>query len=280
MMRKVIVMLAALALLAVGCSQRSSTTGSDATSPATASACSPEDLQLLKAGTLTLGTDRPAYPPWWIDNDPQNGEGYEGGTARAVAEELGFTPDQIEWVVVPFGKSFAPGSKDFDFYIGQVSVTPERAESVDFSDGYYDVTQAVVVKKGSSFEGATTVGELNSARFGAEVGTTSLAAIEDEIQPTIEPRVYDRTSDATAALSNEQIDAIVVDMPTAFYALPKGSVVVGRVPGDEELGFVFAKGSPLVPCVNEALASVASAGTLDDLASEYLPDSNSVPELT
>ena len=280
MPRKVAVAFTVVGLLLAACAPRSEEAAPAASVAPGTDPCAVQNLNLLEPGTLTIGADRPAFDPWFENNDPSNGKGYEGAFAAAVAEKLGFTPDQVTWVTVPFNKSFAPGDKDFDFYLTQVTNTPDRAEAVDFSDSYYEVSQAIVVKDGSSYQDATGLNDFSNAVFGVEVGTTSLTAIEDVIQPATDPKVYDRTSDAAQALANEQIDAMVLDMPTAFYALPKGVHVVGRVPGTEDFGLVFAKGNPIVPCVNKAIAEVKADGTLDDLAAQYLPPASSVPELT
>ncbi|MEX0991935.1 MAG: ABC transporter substrate-binding protein [Actinomycetota bacterium] len=280
-MRKVFVLIAAATLLLAGCAQRSSTPSSAAEGT---DACAKENLNLLVPGKLTIGADKPAYPPWFVGNDPANGKGYEGAVARAVAEQVGFTPDEIAWTVVPFNKSYAPGPKDFDVYLTQVSITPERAEVVEFSEGYYDVAQALVAKNDSSIANATSVADLVNAKLGAQVGTTSLTYIEDEIQPTEEPYVYDTTNDAKSALENGQIDGIVVDLPTAFYITAvqiPGSKVVGQFPqtggAQEQFGFVLEKGNPLVDCVNEAITALRSDGTLDEIEQTWLADKTNAP---
>ncbi len=280
-MRKFFALIATATLLLAGCAQRSSppppaAQGTDA--------CVKENLNLLTPGKLTIGADKPAYPPWFVGNDPSNGKGYEGAVARAVAERMGFTPEEMEWTVVPFNKSYAPGPKDFDVYLTQVSITPERAEVVEFSDGYYDVAQALVAKKDSSIANATSVADLTEAKLGAQVGTTSLSYIEDEIYPTEDPYVYDSTNDAKSALENGQIDGIVVDLPTAFYITAvqiPGSKVVGQFPqtggAQEQFGFVLEKGNPLVECVNEAMASLRSDGTLAEIEQTWLADKTNAP---
>lgn len=238
--------------------------------------CAVENLTLYTPGTLTIGTDSPAYPPYFVDDDPSNGQGFESAVAYAVAEELGFTPDQVTWTVVPFNTSYAPGDKAFDFDINQISITPERAKVVDFSDGYYTVNQAVVALNDSPIANATTLAELQAAKLGAQVGTTSLKFITDVIQPVEEPSVYNDTNDAKSALNNGQIDGIVVDLPTAYYVTAveiENSKIVGQFPaqeGGEQFGLLFQKGNPLVTCVNEALASLKASGELQAIQDEWL----------
>ena len=238
--------------------------------------CAKENLATIAPGTLTIGTDSPAYPPYFVDDDPTNGQGFESAVAYAVAEGLGFTPDEVAWTVVPFNKSYAPGAKDFDFDINQISITPERAEVVTFSDGYYTVNQAVIALADSPIANATTLAELKDAKLGAQVGTTSLKYIEDFIQPADQPYVYNDTNDAKSALKNGQIDGIVVDLPTAYYItaveIPKGKII-GQFPaqeGGEQFGLLFQKDNPLVGCVNAVLAELSASGELQAIQDEWL----------
>ncbi|MGH3023699.1 MAG: transporter substrate-binding domain-containing protein [Gaiellaceae bacterium] len=248
--------------------------------------CAPDQLTLVNEGVLTIGTDNPAFPPWfqdaegapWDPTGEPTQQGYEAAVAYAVAEELGFTAEQVEWVVVPFAAAFRPGPKDFDFDINQISYLPQRDEAVDFSDSYYDVEQAVVVLKNSEFADATTLAELSGARLGAQVGTTSYDAIVNTIQPDPEPSVYDRNDDAVNALRNGQIDGIVVDYPTSLFITAvqaPNATPIGRLPaeGQEYFGLVFEEGNPLRDCVNEAIASLRDAGTLDEIAQEWIEGS-------
>lgn len=286
---------AASALLLAACAQETSGGGSSsAPAPSSSAApesssaapapsptetpdeCAKENLPTLTPGTLTIGTDSPAYPPYFVDDDPTNGQGFESAVAYAVAEGLGFTPEEVAWTVVPFNKSYAPGNKDFDFDINQISITPERAEVVTFSDGYYIVNQAVIALADSPIANATTLAELKDARLGAQVGTTSLKYIEDFIQPNADVFVYNDTNDAKSALKNGQIDAIVVDLPTAYYItaveIPKGKIV-GQFPaqeGGEQFGLLFQKDNPLVTCVNKVIGELKESGELQAIQDEWL----------
>ena len=286
--------LAASGLLLAACAQESSggasssapapesssaapESSSAAPSPtATPDECAKENLTLVNGGQLTIGTDSPAYPPYFVDDDPTNGQGFESAVAYAVAEGLGFTPEEVAWTVVPFNKSYAPGAKDFDFDINQISITPERAEVVTFSDGYYTVNQAVIALADSPIANATTLTELKGAKLGAQVGTTSLMYIQDFIQPSSDPYVYNDTNDAKSALKNGQIDGIVVDLPTAYYItaveIPKGKIV-GQFPaqdGGEQFGMLFQKDNPLVGCVNQVLTELKDSGALQAIQDEWL----------
>ena len=237
-------------------------------------------------GTLTIGTDSPAYDPWFSNNDPTNGKGFESAVAYAVADQLGFGKDAVQWVKVPFNSSYAPGAKKFDFDINQISITPARAKVVDFSDGYYAAAQAVITLQGSAADGATSLADLKGLRLGAQTGTTSLSAIRDVIKPDSDPVVFEDTSGAKQALLNGQVDAFLADLPTAFYItaveIPK-SVIVGQFQPQtgqqEEFGMLFQKGSPLVACVNQALAALKADGTLAQIEQQWLSDVVDVPVL-
>src|SRR5918999_3840013 len=244
--------------------------------------CAKDQLNLVTPGQLTIATDNPGFPPWFQDAegapwDPTaepTKEGYEAAVAYALAEQMGFTDDEVQWVVVPFNNVFKPGPKDFDFDINQVSYTEKRDEAVDFSDSYYDVEQAVVTLKDSQYADATSLADLESAKLGAQVGTTSYDAILNVIQPGEDPAVFDRNIDAITALKNGQVDGLVVDFPTSLYVtavqVPKGTVV-GRLPaGEEYFGLVFEEGNPLRDCVNEALAALGEDGTIQQLQDEWI----------
>jgi polar amino acid transport system substrate-binding protein len=264
---------------------------------AEADICTAAEMPTFAPGTFTIGTDNPAFPPYfeivdeptdpWELGDPTTGTGFESAFAYALAEELGFTQEQVVWTVVPFANSFAPGDKAFDVDINQISFTPERAQNVDMSDGYYFVNQAVVANKDTPAAEATTLTALKELRLGAQVGTTSFATITDVIAPTADPSVYDTNDAAIAALDAGQIDAIVVDLPTAFFitaAQMDNGVIVGQIEGAEDadaeyFSAVLPKDSPLTDCVNQAIASMQSDGRLDAITQEWLSDKAAAPVL-
>ena len=268
---------------------------------ATPNACAPENLPTLTAGTLTIGTDNPAYSPYWLprdggntppwdtefSGDPTTGTGFESAVAYAVADQLGFSKDKVAWVAVKFDNSYAPGPKTFDFYLAQVSYTPERAANADLSDGYYWLNQSLVAVAGTPIASAKTIADLKSYQFGAQVGTTSYDTIVDVIKPDKEPKVYDSNDAAITALTNKQIDGLVVDLPTAFYVVAtqvdNGTIVGQFKPTGEEqehLSLVLSKGSPLTACVNQALAAMTEDGTLAKLTQEWMADKANAPVLT
>ena len=290
----------ALAVAAAGCGSDDDDDNAAATTAAATTAaaddCAKESLELVEAGRLTIGTDNPAFPPWfeggtpegsdWEINDPSTGEGFESAVAYAVAGQLGFDESEVDWVVVPFNNSFRPGDKNFDFDINQISVTDERDRAVDFSDSYYEVNQALVALEGTPITESTALADLAQYRLGAQVGTTSLDYIHDNIQPGPDPRVYDTSNDVVAALNGSQIDGIVVDLPTAFFLVGSGEVkngtVVGQFPstgGQEHFGMLFEEGNPLRDCVDEALAALKDDGTLEEIQERWLAENTSAPVL-
>jgi polar amino acid transport system substrate-binding protein len=263
-----------------------------ASSEPSAEACATEDLATKTPGVFTVGTDNPAFPPYfsepegnetptdpWEFGDPTNGRGFESAMAYALAEQLGFTDDQVKWVPVPFNNSIAPGPKDFDVYLAQVSFTEERTQAVDLSEGYFFSNQALVTTAGSALADATSIADVAQFQLGAAGNTTSLTYIQDRIQPAKEPRVYDDNTAAKAAIEAGQVEGVVFDLATAFYIVNvemDDGVVVGQFPSDpqdkEHFSFVLDLDSPLTDCVDEAILTMGENGELDSIAEEWLAD--------
>jgi polar amino acid transport system substrate-binding protein len=249
----------------------------------------------VSSGTLTIGTDNPAYPPWfgggttngspWKLNDPSTGKGLESAVAYAVAKQLGYGRAAVKWTYVPFTKAIAPGKKSFDFDINQVSYSPARAKAVAFSTSYYDVNQAIVVRKGTPIANVHSVAGLRPFKLGAQLGTTSYQYIVNKIKPTQKPAVFPQNIGAVTALKNKQIDGLVVDLPTAFYVTSvqvPNSKILGQFPappGGEHVGMIFQKGNPLVGCVNRALATMRKSGQLKRLQQTWLAKATGAPVL-
>jgi polar amino acid transport system substrate-binding protein len=274
----------ALALLAVLPLAACGDDDDDDGGTAAEASCDADALPLKADGTLTVATGEPAFLPWVADDDPTSGDGFEAALVYAVAEQLGV--DDVTWIRTGFDEAIAPGEKDFDFNVQQYSITEERAEVVDFSDGYYEVEQAIVAAADNDIASASSIEDLKDARLGAAIGTTSLAYIEDVIQPSSEPAVYDDNAAAKAAFDAGQVDGIVFDLPTAYYITAveiTDASIVGVLPraGEpEELGLLFEKGSELVGCVNDALAALDDDGTLEALEEEWLNQGGGIPTLS
>ncbi|HEX5303236.1 MAG TPA: ABC transporter substrate-binding protein [Streptosporangiaceae bacterium] len=289
--------MAAIAVLAAsaglaGCASESpsssaspaGTAAAGGNSSAAAASCTNSAIQdqLFAKGQLTVATDKPVYPPWFAGNKPTNGQGYESAVAYAVADQLGFSKSQVTWAYEPFDSSYAPGTKKFDFDINEISYSTARAQAVTFSDSYYNVQQALVALKGSPIVTKHSPADLKTYVFGDQVGTTSLQFINSQIQPAKTPKVFETLNDVKQALGTKQIAALVTDTPTAEFITTEipHSVVVAQFPSTgEHYGLLFAKGNPLVTCVNKALATLKSDGTLAKLTGQYLKDFTSVPTI-
>ena len=271
-------LLSVVLLVVAGCGGSSAGGGGSAEGGGSAKSCDLKDPPLFEEGKLTVATDKPAYPPWF-KGDPQDYSGFEGDVASEIARRMDLP---IEWVVEPFNKSYAPGAKDYDFDINQITITKKRERVVDFSEGYFDNAQGVLTKKDSPISDAQSISDLKDAKLGAQVGTTSLDFINETIQPDAETKIYDTTNDAKSALESGQIDAIVTDLVTTVYLRDfeiDGSEVVGQYPRNEEFGMLFEQGNPLVGCVDQVLGEMKSDGTLKELQQKHLQQYLDVPTL-
>ncbi len=268
----------------------STSTSSPGTPPSTAasasaSSCTTSAVQpyLKTSGQLTVATDNPVYTPWFVNNHPANGKGYESAVAYAVAAKLGFKSSQVKWIYEPFNDSYAPGVKKFDFDINEVSYTPQRAQEVTFSNSYYADRQALVVLKNGPLVKNHSPAALRSYLYGDQIGTTSLAYIIDKIHPTQRPKPFNNLNDVKEALDTHQIQAFVTDTPTAQYIAAyqvPGSTVVGQFPSTgEHFGLLLQKGDKLVGCVNWALSALGRAGTLQALQRRYLQIYLTIPTI-
>ncbi len=282
-LRTLAALLLAFGLLAAAC-------GDDSEESSTAAGCDTPPLET--EGTLTVATGEPAFPPWinGVDaegnDDPTTGEGFESALVYAVADQLGVAEEDVVWVRTGFDEAVAPGAKDYDFNIQQYSITAQRDEVVDFSDGYYQVEQALVAAEDSTVAEAAGLADLQDDQLGAAIGTTSLDYIDEVIQPDSEAAVFDDNAAAKAAFDAGQVDGLVFDLPTAYFItaveIPDSAIVgvLPRVGESEELGMLFEDGSPLVPCVNEALAALEADGTLAALEEEWLSGGGGIPTLS
>jgi polar amino acid transport system substrate-binding protein len=281
-LKKLLLPLLLLTVLVVaGCGS----SGDSTDTSATAGSCKPGQLPTVESGVLTIATDKPAYPPYFEDDDPTNGEGFESAVAYAVADQLGYPKAKVKWTVEAFNSSFAPGPKDFDFDVNQISISPVREKAVDFSAPYYTANQAVVALKDSDAASAESLEELQGAKLGVQIGTTSLEAAEAAIEPSSRPEVFNTSNDVVQALKNEQIDAVVVDLPTALYLtavqVPEAAVV-GQfsAPGGDQWGALLEKDSGLTACVSEAVEALESSGELEKITQRWMSKAAGAPELS
>jgi polar amino acid transport system substrate-binding protein len=276
-----IALVLALSLAALGCGTSKEDTAS---TTASASDCTPAKLATHTKGQLTVATDEPAYEPYFVDNDPTNGKGFESAVAYAIGEQLGFPKSKVKWTVEPFNSSYAPGPKDFDFDVNQISITPPREKAVDFSAPYYTANQAIVALKSSEAAKATDLAGLKDAKIGVQIGTTSEEAVEEKIDPSSEIQVFNNSNDVVTALKNGQVEAVAVDLPTALYVTAvqvPDATIVGQfpAPGGDEWGALLAKGSALTACVSNAVEELKSSGELEKLNQKWMSKAAGAPEL-
>jgi len=281
----------ALVLVVAGCggSKSSSTAGDSGDSTAggetaDAAACTPSQMETHTAGTLTVATDKPAYPPYFEDDDPANGEGFESAVAYAIGKQLGYPKAKVKWTVEPFDSSYAPGPKDFDFDVNEVSITPTREKAVDFSAPYYAANQAVVALEGSEAAKAASLADLKDTKIGVQINTTSLSTVNEEIEPSSKPEVFNSSGDVVTALKNGQVEAVVVDLPTALYltaAQVENATIVGQFgkAEGEEWGAVLAKDSPLTQCVSGAIEALEESGELEEITQRWMSQAAEAPQL-
>ena len=285
LMRNVTSLLSVLAAvgLVAACAPADETPSASSSGAPSSGTCTKDSLPTLAKGTITFGTDQPAYPPWFVDDDPANGKGYEAAVAYAVAEKLGFAKEDVAWVRVPFNAAIAPGPKTFDANLNEFSITDDRKQAVDFSSPYFDVTQAVVALKSSPAAGVTNLDGLKGLKLGAQVGTTSYTAAQ-AIDPGV--AVFNNNDDAKAALTNGQIDGLVLDLPTAFAVQSEltDGVIVGQLPAGtekaEQFGIVLDKGSALTTCVSKAVDELGDNGDLFKLQKTWLAGAGAAPQLS
>jgi polar amino acid transport system substrate-binding protein len=280
---------AALPLLAACGSDDNSSSSATSTTPIATVTTANDDCQkgrldLVSTGQLTVATDKPAYPPYFVDDKPSNGKGFESAVAYAIAKQLGFTPAEVKWTVEPFNSSYAPGPKNFDFDVNQISISPARAKRVDFSRPYYTAPQAVVALKKSAAANATSLAALQSTKLGVQLGTTSLDAVTQTIKPSAQPQVFNDSNDTLRALKTGRVDAVVVDLPTAFYltaAQVPNAKIVGQfdAPGGDAWGALLKKGSQLTHCVSAAVDKLSNTGELKALETQWMGASAGAPVL-
>ena len=283
--------LAAALLVLAGCgssdsgsSSSSSASSSTAASANAADKCTKDQLHTQSPGTLTVATDKPAFPPYFEDNDPTNGRGFESAVAYAIAQKLGYAKSDVKWTTEPFNSSYAPGPKKFDFDVNQISITPARAKRVDFSTPYFTAPQALVALKSSDAAKATSLADLADTKLGVQIGTTSLDAVNQVVKPSAQPKVFNDSNDVVTALKQKQVDAVVVDLPTAFFltaAQVPTAKIVGQfsAPGGDTWGALLQKGSPLTDCVNQAIGDLKESGALQSLEQRWLGAAAGAPVL-
>jgi polar amino acid transport system substrate-binding protein len=233
---------------------------------------------LITPGTLTVATELPA-PPFWIgDSYDKITGGFEVDFAKEMAKRLGI--NEVKFVEMPFSGLVAGQQCPCDIDFSQVTVTPDRSKVVQFTEPYFDANQGVLAKTGTT---VASVADAKKLRWGIQLNTTATAFLADKIQPDTEPRVYDRTVDAFAALNAGQIDAVMLDTPIVLGAVEEKQVkdaeVVGQFKTGEVYGAVVNKDSKNLEAFNTAIKSMVDDGTRDKLFQQYFAEQAAVPEI-
>jgi polar amino acid transport system substrate-binding protein len=276
-MRKKLLLVIALGLLLAACGEE---TPEPAAGGGGGQDCDVANPPVMKEGTLTVGLEFPGFAPWF-GKPLESNKGFEGALTAEIAERMGGL--EVKYVNEPFNKSYAPGPKDYDFSIQEITITPQREKAVDFSEPYFDNNQAVLALQDSPVAEVGTLDELAGYQLGAQVGTTALEFINSVVQPDDQVKIFDSTNDGKSALESGQIDAFVTDVVTTVYLRDfeiDNSVVVGQYPEEEHFGMLFETGNPLRLCVNEVLAEIKDDGTLDQLQQRWLKSYLKVPSLS
>jgi polar amino acid transport system substrate-binding protein len=278
-----LISIALVGVLATACGSPKPAT-STTSAGASVNRCAKSVLPLHRRGILTVATDSPAYPPYFEDNKPANGKGFESAVAYAIARRLGFSRGEVKWTVEPFDSSYAPGPKSFDFDINEISITPPRAKEVDFSAPYYTNPQGIIVRSSSPYARVRSLAALKAAKIGVQIGTTSLDAVDSEIKPSHQPQVFNDSNDVVSAFKNGSVNAIVVDLATAFDLTStelSHTTIAGQfsAPGGDNWGVLLSKGSGLTSCVDRAVSALRGDGTLAALSQRWIASSASAPVL-
>jgi polar amino acid transport system substrate-binding protein len=246
-------------------------------------ACSLTDA-LREPGRLTVATSGAGRAPWVLDDDPAGGRGFEAALVYSIADELGI--DSVVWTETDRENALAPGGKDFDLAIQQLTI-PEVEAPVDFSVSYYQVEQVIVSEPDGPIAGIQRLADLGKLRLGVIDGTNGIDYVATEIAPATPPVVFEDAAAAAAGLAADEIDGILLGLPAAFAMIADAGAdaailfVLPRV--DEapaELAMAFAEASPLLPCINDAIEALRDEGILAELEVEWLHRQGRIPSLS
>jgi polar amino acid transport system substrate-binding protein len=269
----------AVLLVLPSCSGSDDQAGPSSTRPG----CASDGTGLRRAGHIVVATAKPASQPWFEDDDPANGKGFESEVAYALAGEMGIGPQGVDWKRLPESEALSRGDHPFDVYLGQVAITAGRRRLVDLSRSYYQLDQALVAPASSAAASATSRSAIAKLKLGVAAGSDSAVYVHDVIGATAAPVAFLDDADAAAGLADGRFDALVVPLDQAVRmadgAVP-GTVVVGRfTQRPTRFGFVLPKGSGLTACVDQAVGHLSDAGTFGVLEQSYQTSFLDVPPI-
>jgi polar amino acid transport system substrate-binding protein len=219
----------------------------------------------VKSGTLTVETTLPAQG-WWNGTTPSSiKSGYEYCMAANIANAAGLTAVEVK--NVSFAQLVAGHTTDFDIALAEISITPERAQVVDFSEPYFDSNVGVLVKSDSD------VSETNitTKKDAAYAGTTSVDFLKNDLKVT--PTIFPNSQTLYQGVISGQVDAAFLDtaIVLAEAKASNGTLkVVGQYSTGEKYGAIYPKGSANEDALNQSITTMKSDGTLDQLSKDYL----------
>ena len=236
--------------------------------------------QVLAKGKMTVATNDPALPPWFVNNNPGNEKGYESAVAYHVASSLGFKSTVVAWHNEPYELAVTSGAKPFDFDINEITYNSKLNSKVTFSQSYFTVNQSIVALKSSKIVTRHSPTALRGYLYGEPAGSPGLTFVTKHIVPKRAPTVYKAMADAIAALVAKKVDAIIVDTPSGQYIasqlVTNGVQVAQFHATGEHYSLLLHKGNPLVACINTALTTLSKGGVLRSLSKKYLSVYNSI----
>jgi len=242
-------------------------------------ACVGGELPTIDPGTLTIGTANPAMPPWYIDS-PASGQGLESAVGYAVAEVLGYDPNEVAWVTVDRAGAVAGTVTGFDLDLNQFTAPDAGTPSADYSTGYFSVTDSLVVRSGTPLPSAAA--DLKDLTIAAVTGSSGSSTVQRVAGSP--PTGYPGEQQALADLRAGAVAGVVLATPVALEAVAADPTLdlVGELPADptvqpQQFKALLPKGSELTGCVSAAFDRLRVEGTLDSLAGQWVD--SLVPEL-
>lgn len=274
-MKKVSALILALAMCTAmltacgGGNNAATTSGSAAPAPTTSAATSEagadEGYKLVKEGTLTMATNA-QFPPYEY-YDGQEIIGIDADIAKAIADKMGLELKIEDMEFDSIITAVSTGKADLG--LAGMTVDPDRQKNVDFSDPYATGVQVIIVKEDSTI---AKPDDLKGKKIGVQLSTTGdIYATNDFGKDSVVQ--YNKGSDAVMALTQGQVDAVIIDNEPAksFVEANKGLKILDTKYATENYAACIAKDNTgLTKAVNKALAELKADGTLQKIVDKYI----------
>lgn len=218
--------------------------------------------------TLTVATAQIPDPGLWYGTFAHPTGGFEYALAQAFAKRFGLS--KVKLIEVPFHDLVRGQLGGADLALSDITITEERAEHLDFSTGYLQAPPAIVVHPG------TEVPDVKAARdlhWAVQHDTTLKEALEEQIEPTTKPLLFELQSEKLAAFEEGRVNAVLLDLPIALaYAResPRKFAVAAQLSSEAELGVALPSGSDNVEAVDSAIRALKAEGEIDRLGKRWL----------